>query len=107
MGDPPPFELGQILGKMEEHLDSIDKSLENGSETMKEIKDEQVKITDCVQEIDKEFAVHQEKPHLYHVTEERTKFQRLKRHWLEVAIGSVLGIIGLILTALNQYGVIN
>jgi chromosome segregation ATPase len=37
MGDPPPYELGKTLGKMEGHLDSIDQKLEEGAETMKEI----------------------------------------------------------------------
>lgn len=103
---PSQYELGKTLGNMEGHLESIDKRLEEGSTTMKEIKTEQKRITGCVHSIEKEFEGHKEKPHLYNIMEERTKFQRLKRHWLEVAIGSGTGIVGVVLTILNHYGVI-
>jgi hypothetical protein len=122
---PTAYELGQLIGKYEEahkHLDGslakIDDSLDKGTKKMSELdlkiergfaeqKLETQKLHTNVEKVNGALQNHEKRPHLFHVTEEETRWGRVKRHKYEIGIPTgVAGVVALIIGALEYFGVI-
>ena len=124
MSSVSEYELGQLVGKYEESqkniegcLDKIDKSLEKGDKKMQKLdqkitsgfNDQKLENQTLHTEIEKSnsnLRQHKKKRHLFHVTDEETRRQRLKRHAPEIILGSILGTVASLVAYLKQIGVI-
>lgn len=102
MGEPSQYELGQTLGKIDGHLESIDQRLEKGDETMQGL---QESVTEGFKEskeqihaVDKELGEHKQKGHYCHLANSNGKRNGLRGYAPVVAKGG--GISAVIVGAL-------